>query len=283
MLQNLVSHSEATLARMGAVEEEVKRQGVELTELKEELTQLKSSTAADGAYTKGKGARILANDHKILKDNIHELAWNFLGLGDFRRDSEERFEKLAELQPLPDGSPFTVSEDGGKLYRPHFKLGPGQKANAAFIKGLVEQAYDNEERLRKGGQDTASWKTLPDTSFNRAVMTVVAQEYYNTLSRRWREQQTEEGKQKRGETNQKNNSRSKRATKTKNRRRMAYLIERMYGLEGAAMLCETDYASSRCTESSDHMSDDSKARRKAQGCGRGGKVIKALWEGLTPV
>lgn len=164
------------------------------------------------------------------QDNIHELAWNFLGLGDFRRDSEERFEKLAELQPLPDGSPFTVSEDGGKLYRPHFKLGPGQKANTAFIKGLVEQAYDNEEvrsishvpqdraeertsqRLRKGGQDTASWKTLPDTSFNRAVMTVVAQEYYNTLSRRWREQQTEEGKQKRGETNQKNNSRSKRAT-----------------------------------------------------------------------
>lgn len=73
MLQNLVSHSEATLARMGAVEEEVKRQGVELTELKEELTQLKSSTAADGAYTKGKGARILANDHKILKVSYRRI------------------------------------------------------------------------------------------------------------------------------------------------------------------------------------------------------------------
>ncbi|KAI1783146.1 hypothetical protein LXA43DRAFT_1134437 [Ganoderma leucocontextum] len=67
--------------------------------------------------------------------------------------------------------------------------------------------------------------------------------------------------------------------KTNNRRRMANMVELVYGLEDAASVLDTDWASSRVTDTTDeNLSEDSKARRTAAGCGYRAKAVYArMW------
>ncbi|KAI0668701.1 hypothetical protein C8Q78DRAFT_1097700 [Trametes maxima] len=279
-LKEMVAQMQSTSTRLAEVEARMAEQGVQVNKLMEEVEELKGILAegAEGVQVRGDG--ISVNEHPTLKDAIHELAWCFIGLEDFRR-SKECWKKLGELRPHEDGLAMEELE-GGEIRRfyPRFDAGVNHFTNQAFIKALAGQAYDNETRFRAdgSGQSQKGWKSLPDVSYNLKVMTVVAEEYWTTLARRWRERQTDEGITKRRVANEKNSSRSRRVTKNRNRTRMAHVVERLYGLEGAASLCVTDYASSQYSEDSDTITEINRERRKAQGCGRGAKVIKSrLW------
>ncbi|KAI0676008.1 hypothetical protein C8Q78DRAFT_1150336 [Trametes maxima] len=279
-LREMVTQMRATSSRLAEVEARMAEQGVQVSKLLEEVEELKGilSEAPEGAQVRSDG--ISVNEHPTLKDAIHELAWYFLGLEDYRR-SKECWEKLGELRPHEDGLAMEELENGEiRRFYPRFDAGVNHLTNQAFIKALASQAYDNETRFRAdgNGQSNKGWKSLPDVSYNLRVMTVVAEEYWTTLARRWRERQTTEGITKRKAANEKNSSRSRRVTKNRNRTRMAHIVERLYGLEGAATLCVTDYASSQYSQSSDAMTENHRERRKAQGCGRGAKVLKSrLW------
>ncbi|KAI0650611.1 hypothetical protein C8Q79DRAFT_923833 [Trametes meyenii] len=278
ILREMEVQIQATTKRLAEHEEHTASQ---ITDLVNELAELKiamSEGAVEGSRVRDDG--ISVNDHPTLKDAIHELAWHFIGLEDYRK-SKECWAKLGELRPHPNGLAMEEINDGeSQRFYPNFRSGMNHATNQVFIKALANQAYDNETRFRanQGGQIKHGWKTLPDASYNLKVMAAVAEEYWISLARRWRERQSPSGIQRRKDTDLKNNSRSRRHTKNRNRMRMAHLVERLYGLKGAASLCVTDYASSQYSEKSDGMTTDSRARRQAQGCGRGGKRLQSrLW------
>ncbi|KAI0673105.1 hypothetical protein C8Q78DRAFT_1077396 [Trametes maxima] len=284
VLREMQMQIQATTKRLVEIEEHTASQ---INDLMNELAELKIGLSEGTVMgSRVRDDAISVNDHPTLKDAIHELAWRFIGLEDHRK-SQDSWVKLGELKPHPDGLAMEEIDEGeSRRFYPNFGAGINHGVNQAFIKALANQAYDNETRFRanRGVELKHGWKSLPDVSYNLKVMVAIAEEYWTSLARRWRERQSLSGIQRREEINIKNNSRSRRHTKNRNRMRMVHLVERLYGLTGAASLCVTDYASSQYSEKSDGMTTDSRARRQAQGCGRGGKRLQSrLWRRRTYV
>ncbi|KAL6307290.1 hypothetical protein BKA93DRAFT_926622 [Sparassis latifolia] len=201
---------------------------------KEHADHLESCESAQGGRAKANSAPVLANEHPQMKRLIHSMSWSLLGI------SEKDFESLSQHKPLEDGKDFVELEDGTKTWHPRWLDRLDNVTNKRFINAIATQVYENEKSIRALGDEGH----IPAASFDLDKMKSLAQDYVSNLATRYKERQSTAGSSNREKRNQSGKARSKRATKTKNRRWMAHVFEKIHNVTGALTLLDTDFASS---------------------------------------
>ncbi|GBE78041.1 hypothetical protein SCP_0109230 [Sparassis crispa] len=224
--------------------------------------------AASKEKAKGSSVPMLANDHPQMKSLIHMMVWSLLAI------TEKNFDSLGRHKPLDNGRDYVEQEDHTKIWHPQWLAHMDNATNKRFIKAVTTQVYDNEKCIRDAGDSG----NMPTASFDLEKMKSLVQDYLANLAVRYKEQQTLEGCTNRDKRNVSGQHRSKRSTKTKNCRHMAHVFEKMHNVTGALTLLNTDFASSVHEIDDAKASDDTKKRRKDQGCATNGSaVISHQW------
>ncbi|KAH9924358.1 hypothetical protein B0H21DRAFT_840125 [Amylocystis lapponica] len=265
IINQLQNQAHDILQSMAHMRESSERMGARIDTLELEIADLKEGR---GDGERGHKAIISINDHPAMKSTVHAMTWALLGIDD------KDWDTLAQRRPLENGQAYIQDPQDAnvRIWYPRWASPMNEPMNRQFIQAVSTQVYDNEKRTREADTD-GSGVHMPDKSFDLEKIKYVAKEYITQLAKRWKEAQSEDGRAKRAQTNAAQTNQSRRTTKTKQRRRIANLLQKTHSFEGACTMVMTDYASSPVDVSEQEISEDSKRRRREQGCAQNGHMV----------
>ncbi|KAL4064797.1 hypothetical protein V8B97DRAFT_2025904 [Scleroderma yunnanense] len=133
-------------------------------------------------------SRTNLNHHTVLKSIIQLL---YFQLCRIKCDGTKanHIAALVAVKPLKNRQPFELSTKGLQIWHPDWLGKVDDVLNAKFIKEVADHVFNNEKSQRENTQ----LKTIPDKSFNLAMITDCIKIYFQTIHKRTKELHSDQG------------------------------------------------------------------------------------------